>query len=114
MYPLAHLIYGVPLTQALADEIQRMEDDPHSEWSEDGQTTCGFTLIYSGVAERLVGYCGVHLTEFACVQEPITLTSLPTASPDQQARAHAALAALPAGLRALCPPLGHHLVFGTS
>lgn len=114
MYPIVHVIYGVPLTRELAGEIERMEADEGSEWFEDAETTCGFTVVYSGVAERLVGFCGVSLAEHPCVQEPLGESDLPTPSSEQIDRAKERLAALPASLRALCPSPGRWLVFGTS
>lgn len=114
MYSIAHVIHGVPLTPAIAAEIQRMEDDPDSDWSESGAVTCGFTQVYSGVASGMVGYCGVALTELSCVGEPVGLADLPAPTPEQDRLAQAAVAGLSPGLRALCPPVGTYLVFGTS
>lgn len=114
MYPIAHLIYGVPLTDALAQEIQRMEADPDAGWFEEGQATCGFVQVYSGVAPRMVGYCGVSLAEFPCLVDPVSITDLSEPTPEQRRLAEAAVEALMPNLRALCPPIGVHLVFGTS
>lgn len=114
MYPIVHVIYGVPLTRALSDEIARMGADEHSEWFEDAGTTCGFTVVYSGVAEHLVGFCGVKLAEHPCIQEPLGEADLPVASPRQITQARQRLAALPQRLTALCPAPGRWLVFGTS
>jgi len=65
MYAIGMVIYGVPLTEdvnAIISEFEESEIDDGS-WFEDNEGTCGFTTLYSGCADGLVGYCGVRLTE---------------------------------------------------
>lgn len=55
MYVIANVIYGVPLTQELCDNLPVDYDDLESY---------GFTLLYSGNSDHQVGFLGVNLGTF--------------------------------------------------
>lgn len=114
MYPIAYVIYGVPITEAVSARLNAMEADASSSWSEDADGPCGFITIYSGVAEHQVGYCGVELARHPCVQTPVDLAGLPEPTEAERASAAARIDRLDPGIAALCPPVGRYLVFGTS
>lgn len=114
MYPIVYLIYGVPLTEAISRRIEEMEADPISAWFEDADGPCGFTEVYSGSAEHLVGYCGVELARHPAVQTPVDLSAQREPTGPERSTAMERIARLDPELTALLPPVGLHLVFGTS
>ncbi len=86
MYAIFNVIYGVPLTKELADKINELEADENSNWNEDNDKVCGFTMPYTGSGE-FSGFCGVELSGFdECNNYKLSsLQTVPTKEQKEQA-----------------------------
>ncbi len=72
-YAIAKVIYGIPLTRAAGELINRWEEDEDSPWIETTHGLCGFTSLYSAGGDGPIGYCGIDLGEFSEFETYITI-----------------------------------------
>ncbi len=129
MYSIQTVIYGIPITVAVAEKIIEMENDPNSGWFEDEHGVCGFTILYSGSADYIVGYCGVSLgeldecgdyvsykdegfLEYSGMNSIRRISLKPTQ--EQESQALQAIKLLPKELLPFCKPIGVYFVYSTS
>ena len=115
MYSIAHIIYGVPLSEKISQKINDYENSESDLWFEDKNGMCGFRIFYHGSADQLMGFCGVELDTFAEFKPFIDVSKLTTKpTPEQVSEANRQLEALCEELRGLCDPVGVYLVWSTS
>jgi len=121
MYSIMHVIYGVPLTEACSEIIDKFElDETTDDWFEgevDGNSmTCGFITHYTGGGPYHVGYCGVELWSANCISA-IRLHDRPLEATDAQRElAEKRVAELHAKFQEALKdyPIGVYIVFSTS
>ena len=116
-YAIANIIYGIPWTDELYDLNESIGDDT-PEWAESWleESMFGFTELYSGCAERTVGYLGVRLGSFDECSDYFLLCDLDKYKPtdEQVLSVMKELEWLPEQVRSLCKPIGIYVVWSTS
>ena len=110
MYTIANVIYGIPIT----DEIYKLFNDEILNKYPDFDENQDFTILYSGGADRTVGYCGVELYEFdECDDFPLNeITGGPTE--EEKEEVHRMIDALPQEIKDVMPKIDVWVVWSTS
>jgi len=105
MYAIANIIYGIPIN----DEIHNKANELDVELDET------FDVLYSGNAEREVGYAGVHLGSMDEGSD-ISMNELTKIQPTEEQKQEALvnIAYVDEVLRDLAPEIGIYIVWSTS
>lgn len=127
-YPIAHLIYGLPLTTEVSRKIDQWEEliydstdligkitNPEDLWYEDEKGMCGFEITYNGNSLQHEGWCGILLAKVNAIGHykvpHIVVTKIQEKEAlDKIMKLHPRLKELAGGDQ----NIGYHVVMGSS